>query len=57
MTKPILEDLLDLTPGVEDSIRCPACNGEPIPLGKLESLSHHRCRDCGWDFSVTEVLS
>ena len=26
---------------------CPACHGPTIFLGKLGSLDHYRCRDCG----------
>ena len=55
MSKTILESLID-TLTVEDHISCPACNGEPIPLEKSVSLSHCKCRDCGWEFNVTEVL-
>lgn len=49
--EPILfrdEDLIDCTPG------CPACGGEPTPLGTLGNLDWHRCRACGIDYH-TEV--
>jgi hypothetical protein len=33
--------------------RCPACYGPLYVLGRLGSLIHFRCRDCGTDCSAT----
>lgn len=58
------EDLADLSPGVEDHVRCPMCEcPELVPLDnscdtalQLGGFTHYRCRDCGWDFAVSEEL-
>lgn len=35
----------------EESVECPACGGDGIPLGALGNLQHFRCQDCGSQFS------
>lgn len=32
---------------------CPHCNGTALPLGTLGTLTHYRCRNCGWTFAET----
>ena len=34
-----------------DSPACPMCSSPGVPLGKLGSRVHYRCRNCGIDFS------
>lgn len=41
-------------PGMEseyDYAHCPNCDGPGVLLGQLGSRVHHRCRNCGMDFS------
>jgi len=32
---------------------CPRCGGPGVPMGTLGKLEWFRCRNCGWDFSVS----
>lgn len=32
---------------------CPQCGGAGVPMGALGTRDHYRCRDCGWDYSVS----
>ena len=36
----------------EEYESCPQCGGPGTLLGKMGRLTHLRCRDCGWDYSV-----
>lgn len=38
-------------PEDEEPVPCPACGGDGGLLGKLGSLSHYSCRNCGMQFS------
>lgn len=33
---------------------CPMCGGDGYALGALGNTWHLRCRDCGWQYAVTE---
>jgi hypothetical protein len=37
----------------EEPSECPVCGGPGVLLGQLGRRVHHRCRDCGMDFSAT----
>lgn len=32
---------------------CPSCEGPGVLMGTLGNRDHYRCRDCGWDYSVS----
>lgn len=40
-------------PDLDDDVHeCPLCGGWGLPLGRLGSRFHLRCRQCGSDFNV-----
>lgn len=35
----------------DDTLECPCCGHENMPMGSLGMIMYYRCRMCGWDYS------
>ncbi|HEX4607802.1 MAG TPA: hypothetical protein VH092_06310 [Urbifossiella sp.] len=35
---------------------CPTCDGPGLPLGRLRTLDHWTCRDCGLQFHTPALI-